>query len=206
MIVLQQVRNRLIDKLYHWLLLAEQRHIIAKNERWVSKLKKRGQNLHIFGSAYVSGAEHMEVGNNVHIGENAFIRASGGLKIGDNTFISRNLVLYTVNHQYHGDRLPFDSTSIKKPVEIGRNVWIGMNVCIAPGTKIGDGAIIGMGAVISGEIPPLSIVGNQKFRILGHRDLEHYQALDSVTVHNTSNGCALEENENSSVVYEIPNR
>jgi maltose O-acetyltransferase len=53
-----------------------------------------------------------------------------------------------------------------------------MNVCIAPGTKIGDGAIIGMGAVVSGEVPPLSIVGNQKWRIIGYRDKEEYDKLD----------------------------
>ncbi|MBE9179510.1 acyltransferase [Oculatella sp. LEGE 06141] len=203
-ILLQSVRDCLVDKLYQWLLLAEQRHTINKNERWVSKLKKRGQNLHIFGSVYVSGAEHIEVGNNVHIGENTFIRASGGLKIGNNTFISRNLVLYTVNHQYHGNHLPFDATSVKKPVEIGHNVWIGMNVCITPGTKIGDGAIIGMGAVVSGEVPPLSIVGNQKFRILGYRDSEHYQNLVAKELYKGVND--ITSKEQFDVLYEIPNR
>jgi acetyltransferase-like isoleucine patch superfamily enzyme len=53
-----------------------------------------------------------------------------------------------------------------------------MNVCIVPGATIGDGAIIGMGAVVSGYIPPLCIVGNQKLRILGYRDNEKYDRLD----------------------------
>lgn len=88
-------------------------------------------------------------------------------------------------------------------MEIGRNMWIGMNVCITPGSKIGDGVIVGMGAVISGEVPPLSIVGNQKLRILGHRDLEHYQFLDKTEAYQGVHGLASEEAFD--VLYEIPN-
>ena len=178
MIFYQKFRDCLIDKLYQWLLLAEQRFISCQNQQWISKLKRCGVGLHIKGAMRVSGSKYIEIGNNVHIGENAFIRGEGGLRIGDNTHISRNLVLYTVNHQYEGCRLPYDDTTMKKPVEIGCNVWIGMNVCIAPGSKIGDGAIIGIGAVISGEVPPLSIVGNQKFRVIRYRDKARYQKLE----------------------------
>jgi acetyltransferase-like isoleucine patch superfamily enzyme len=53
-----------------------------------------------------------------------------------------------------------------------------MNVCVVPGTKIGDGAVIGMGAVVSGEVPSLSIIGSEKWRILGHRDKNEYEKLD----------------------------
>lgn len=188
----QWIRDRLVDKFYKWLLLAEQRAVTYHNQQWIAKLSRCGAMINVRGKAIVSGAKHIEIGHNVHIGENAFIRGEGGLKIGDNTHISRNLVIYTINHQYEGIRLPYDDTLIKKSVEIGRNVWIGMNVCIAPGSKIGDGAIIGMGAVISGEVPPLSIVGNQKFRILGYRNPQHYQALEDAEAYGGINGRALE--------------
>jgi acetyltransferase-like isoleucine patch superfamily enzyme len=190
--VLQNLRDRLIDKLYQWLLLAEQRSIAAQNQAWMSRLKQCGTGLTVRGKVKVSGAQFIEIGENVHLGENAFIRAEGGLMIGDNTHISRNLVLYTVNHQYKGACLPYDQTTVKKAVAIGRNVWIGMNVCITPGSKIGDGSIIAMGAVISGEVPPLSIVGNQKFRILGDRDAQHYQTLDQAQAYGGVNGHPLE--------------
>jgi len=193
--ILKNLRDRLIDKLYQWLLLAEQRSIATQNQAWISHLKACGNDLKVRGLVQLSGAKYIEIGQNVHIGDSAFIRGEGGLVIGDNTHISRNLVLYTVNHRYKGDRLPYDDTVIKKPVEIGRNVWIGMNVCITPGSKIGDGAIIGMGSVISGEVPPLSIVGNQKIRILGYRNLQHYEALEIAKAFGGVNGRVLENNQ-----------
>lgn len=139
-----------------------------------------GVGVRIQGPIRITDPSKVFIGHNVHIGENAFISSEGGLVIGDNTHISRNLVLYTINHQYkQATLLPYDSRLEKKPVTIGRNVWIGMNVCVAPGTTIGDGVIIALGTVVSGTIPPLTIVGNQKWRVLGYRDLEHYQQLET---------------------------
>ncbi len=125
----------------------------------------------------MSAPEKVQLGDNVHIGRDAWIRAEGGLVIGSNTHISRNVTIYTINHDYGGERLPYDDKIVKKPVLIGENVWIGMNVSIAPGTKIGEGAIIALGACVSGEVPPLSIVGHQRLRVLGQRDAKHYHRL-----------------------------
>ena len=91
--------------------------------------------------------------------------------------ISSNLVLYTMNHNWQGDLLPYDNTFIKKPVKIGNHVWIGMNVCICPGTTIEDGAIIGMGCVVSGHVPSQAIIGNTKWRTLAYRNQENYTRL-----------------------------
>jgi acetyltransferase-like isoleucine patch superfamily enzyme len=190
---LRLMRDRFIDRFYQWINLAEQRAIDAQKHALIAQFKQCGMGLKLNGSSHISGVGSIHIGQNVHIGDNAFIRGEGGLVIGDNTHISRNLVLYTVNHCYEGDRLPYDDTATYKPVEIGRNVWIGMNVCIVPGSKIGDGAIVGMGAVIAGEVPPLSIVGCQKFRILGYRDAEHYDALETQKRYGGVSGRELEE-------------
>ncbi|MDV3351387.1 acyltransferase [Leptothoe sp. LEGE 181152] len=188
-----KLKEYVANKLYEWTKLAEKKDLDHKKRAMIGSLKLCGHHLTIRGNnSRISGTQNIEIGHNVHIGENAFIRGEGGLKIGDNTHISRNLVLYTVNHQYHGTYLPYDHTTVKKTVEIGRNVWIGMNVCITPGSKIGDGAIVGMGAVIAGEVPPLSIVGNQKFRILGYRDPEHYQRLEENKAYGGVNGRPLQ--------------
>ena len=158
----------------------------------ISKAAKCGGDLRLLGSIFITGIESAEIGDNVHIGDNAYIRAEGGLTIGDNAHISRNLVLYTINHNYCGCRLPYDETMIRKHVSIGKNVWIGMNVCITSGTTIGDGAIIGMGATVSGTVPPLTIVGNQKLRELGKRDREHYEHLDSMRCYAGMQGLPLD--------------
>lgn len=139
-----------------------------------------GDNSFFWGNNhFVSKPEFLKIGENVHINDNCYIKSEGGVTIGDNTHISRNLLLYTVNHDFNGAALPYDEKMITKSVTIGKNVWIGMNVCIAPGTTIGDGAVIGMGTVVSGNVPPLSIIGMQKWRSIGNRNLEHYSLLEN---------------------------
>jgi maltose O-acetyltransferase len=169
----------------------EARMASAENVKLRQRFGACGDGVRLNGPTFVSNPEQMRVGANVHIGANAFIRAGGGLTIGDNTHISRNLVLYTVNHDYTGNVLPYDELLVPKPVTIGRNVWIGMNVCIAPGTVIGDGAIVGMGTTVSGDVPELAIVGSGAWRQLGHRDVRHYRELDAARAYGGADGRPL---------------
>ena len=164
----------------------------SANTRILRNLKSVGHGVRINGRITASGLRNIEVHDNVHIGNNAFIRGEGGLVIGANTHISRNLVLYTINHDFHGRCLPYDDNQIEKPVVIGKNVWIGMNVCIAPGTQIGDGAIIGMGCTVFGDVPAKAIIGNQKWRVLGNRDDEHYERLESQQLYGGANGIPVQ--------------
>ncbi len=149
-----------------------------RSRRFVGECKCAGRGVRLDRGARITGVDRIDVGDNVHIGEGAFIRAEGGLTIGSNTHISRNFLLYTMNHDIAGTRLPYDDRQVRKPVTIGRNVWIGMNVCIAPGAQIGDGAVIGMGTVVAGTVPPMAIVASQPWRQIGSRDEEHYRRLD----------------------------
>jgi maltose O-acetyltransferase len=167
---------------FRWLtrLLEGLRQLIwlLSNDYTKQNLGACGEGVRIYGRFRVSAPQNLYLGDNVHINDNAFIRAEGGLKIGDHTHISRNVVIYTMNHDYEGERLPYDENKVLKSVEIGRNVWIGMNVTIVPGVTIGDGAIIGMGAVVAREIPPLAVIGSQPVRILKERDSTHYESLE----------------------------
>jgi acetyltransferase-like isoleucine patch superfamily enzyme len=168
------------------------------NEYSKHSFKKCGRGVHIHGPFHVTAPWNLEIGDNVHINTNAFLRAEGGISIGDNTHISRNLVIYSMNHNYSGELLPYDSGQIFKPVRIGRNVWIGMNVLIVPGVEIGDGAIIGMGTVVAHNVPPLSIIGTASQRVLKERDAEHYHRLDQTEQYAGMSGYArkdLQQNE-----------
>jgi acetyltransferase-like isoleucine patch superfamily enzyme/2-polyprenyl-3-methyl-5-hydroxy-6-metoxy-1,4-benzoquinol methylase len=163
-------------------------------------IKIIGSNSQFWGDKHtLTAPECVEIGENVHINNNSYIRAEGGVSIGDNTHISRNLVLYSINHDFNGEAIPYDDKMIKKRVIIGRNVWIGMNVCITPGTIIGDGAIIGMGTVVSGEVPPLSIVGSQKWRVIGKRDKDHYERLNNERLFGGINGKLYRPNKNDTI-------
>jgi acetyltransferase-like isoleucine patch superfamily enzyme len=150
-----------------------------------------GTNNYLYHPFYISSPQFAEIGSNVHINRGAFIRAEGGLKIGDNVHISRNLTLYTINHNYMGDALPYDHTVIRKPVVIEKNVWIGINVTITPGVTIGEGAIIGAGTVVAKDIPSMAIVGSQPARIITYRDEEHYRRLESAGKYGGVNGRPL---------------
>lgn len=152
---------------------------LLSNEYTKRRFARCGSGVRIHGRFFVSAPNNLHVGNNVHINSNAFLRAEGGLFIEDNVHISRNLVVYTMNHDYEGECLPYDAGKMLKPVRIGKNVWIGMNVVIAPGVTIGEGAIIGMGAVVARDVAPLAVVGSAPQRELKQRDPEHYRRLEN---------------------------
>lgn len=156
-------------------------------------MKRCGKGVKFHGKIVITNPMKVEMGDNVHIAENAYIRSDGGLKIGNNTHISRNIVLYTVNHNYEGERLPYDEKLIEKKVEIGSNVWIGMNVKIIPGITIGEGVIIGMGTVVSRDVPPLAIVGSAPQRIIKYRDEKKYYELKDKKKFGGASGRPLDE-------------
>ena len=162
-----------------------------KSDGLRKSIKYLGEGVMFNGKVKVSNPKYLILGNNVHIGDNAFIKSDGGVVIGDHTHISRNVAIYSVNHDYQGERLPYDNNAIDRPVVIERNVWIGMNVNITPGVRIGEGSIIGMGTTVSKSVPPFSIIGNQSYRVLGQRDEGHYQALDRQGQYGGINGRAV---------------
>lgn len=146
----------------------------ARGEYILKNLPHTGNNVKINGPIQVIGKDKLYINDHVRIGSGCFLFCRGGLKIGKNTQISRKVTIYTANHDYNGNAIPYDDKYIYKPVDIGESVWIGMNVCITPGTKIGDGAIIGMGTTVSSDVPKGAIVVGQKARIIGKRNMKKY--------------------------------
>ncbi|MFQ5509839.1 MAG: acyltransferase [Leptospirillia bacterium] len=156
------------------------------------QLGRCGEGVHLNGRVTIAFPELAELGDNVHVGDGSQLMAKGGIRIGDHTHISRNVVIYSANHNIEGERLPYDDTYLEKPVVIGRNVWVGANVCITPGVTIGDGAVVGMGCVVSRDVPEMTIVGNEPFRVLGRRDEAHYRKLDAAGKYGGVNGRSLD--------------
>lgn len=118
------------------------------------------------------------VGNNVNF-NGAKIYGMGTVYIGDNFHSARNLVIFTLNHNYKGSKIPYDESVIVKDVTIGDNVWIGWGVIVLPGVSIGEGAIIQAGSVVSSSIPRLAIAGGNPCRVIRYRDAAHYEKLKS---------------------------
>lgn len=146
---------------------------------------------------FFSDPRKIIIGNNVHIGSDAHFKSEGGLIIGNNTHISRRVTIYTENHNYEASALPYDNTTVYKPVYIGENVWIGMNVSIVPGVTIGEGAIIGLGTIVNRDVKPYEIVGSEKTLSLKYRDAKNYEYLKSNNAFGGVNGKLLGEEQYS---------
>ena len=150
------------------------------------KVKMKGRNIQLIGYSRFLNPENLIIGNDVSIGYGCFFFCKGGLEIGDGTILSRNITIYTGNHNFHSDVIPFDQNYIYKKVIIGKGVWVGMGVSILPGVKIGDGAIIGMGTVVSKDVPDGAIVVGSGQRIVNQnfrKDLT--QSILSGNYHNS---------------------
>jgi acetyltransferase-like isoleucine patch superfamily enzyme len=165
--------------LFHLIFYAQKAFRVLMTWLYKAEIRAKasvcGEGVNIYYPFRISGLNKIEFGNNIHINRNSYIRADGGLRIGSNVHVGPNLMLYTVNHNYEGDTLPYDSAEIKKRVVIEDNVWIGANVTVVPGATIGEGAIISAGSVVHGNIPSLAIVGSAPVRIIKFRDEEHYR-------------------------------
>ena len=112
---------------------------------------------------------YADYGRNINIGKNVWIQQGctffdrGGIEIGDDSFIAPKVNLITLNHVVN----PFErSTTIAKPIKIGKHVWIGIAATVLPGVTIGDNSIIGAGAVVTKDVPPNVIVAGNPARII----------------------------------------
>lgn len=116
------------------------------------------------------------LGKNNHF-NGAKLYGQGGIKIGDNFHSAEGLIILTQNHNWKGEKLPYDETVIYRPVTIGDNVWVGLNVMILPGVTIGEGCIIQAGSVVSKSLPDLAIAGGNPAIVIKYRNSEHYFQL-----------------------------
>ena len=140
--------------------------------------KSCGKDVIICSGVKIHGHKQLAIGNNVRIGEKSRISATGGVTIGDNVKIGPELLVWTSNKNYHApEMLPYDYTSVKKPVTICDNVWIGARVTITPGVTVGEGAIVAMGSVVTKDVPPCAVVGGNPVKVIKYRDVEVYNKL-----------------------------
>lgn len=117
-----------------------------------------------------------EIGDGVSI-QSVWASGNGRLVFGNHTWIGDGLRVFTRNHNFSGEEIPFDTTYITKDVIINDFVWIGAQVILLPGTHIGEGAIIQAGSVVHGDIPPYAIAGGNPCRVFSMRDTEKFIKL-----------------------------
>lgn len=87
----------------------------------------------------------------------------GGIEIGDDTFIAPKVNLVTLNHVLN----PYErSTTVAKPIKIGKRVWIGIAATVLQGVTIGDNSIVAAGAVVTKDVPPNTVVGGNPAKVI----------------------------------------
>lgn len=138
-----------------------------KNER----LNRKFKNVKFIGKNEITNI------NNVTIGEyscfkDSYIESSGGVEIGSYVHGAINLVIWSSNHVYNSEMIPFNYEYVYKKVIIKDFVWIGEGVKILPGITIGEGAIIGMGSVVREDIPDYAIACGNPAKVIKYRDID----------------------------------
>lgn len=110
-----------------------------------------------------------DFGKNTLIGKNVFINSGcrfqdqGGIIIGDDSLIGHNVVIATINHDFHPEKR---GTMYLKPVELKARTWIGSNATILPGVTIGENSVVAAGAVVTKDVPSNTIVGGNPAKFL----------------------------------------
>jgi chloramphenicol O-acetyltransferase type B len=142
------------------------------------KLKKTalkyGNNIRVNGITKVNS--NTTLGNNISF-NGLSISGDGKVDIGSNIFIAPDCLIITQNHNYLGNKLPFDIDNICKDVNIEDNVWVGQRVIILPGVTIEEGAIIQAGSVVVSNIPKCAIAGGHPAKVFSYRNKEKYEKL-----------------------------
>ena len=105
------------------------------------------------------------------------VMGTGYCEIGKYCHIAEGCCIITANHNYKGNRIPYDENDVVKKVIIEDFVWIGANVTILPGVTIGGGAIVQAGSIIREDVPKYCIVGNETAHIFSKRDAIKFELL-----------------------------
>jgi acetyltransferase-like isoleucine patch superfamily enzyme len=129
------------------------------------------------GLNIVGDIENFKIASTSHLKSNTYIECIGGVEIGEYFHPGKDLVILSTNHNYDGDKIPYDESYVKKPVIIKDFVWFGIGVRILPGVTIGEGAIIGMGSVVTKNVPAYSIVGGNPAKVIKYRDIDKFKKL-----------------------------
>jgi acetyltransferase-like isoleucine patch superfamily enzyme len=168
--------DRFKRKISDWILYTEIKRISKKYNTNIHFVQQGDGGLTIH-SADESNAV-FQIDKTSHLKSNTYIECSGGVHIGKYFHTGRGLTIFSSNHNYESLKsIPYDETSINKPVIINDFVWFGSNVTIVPGVEVGEGVVVGSGAVLTKNIPPYSVVGGNPAKILKMRNVEIFTKL-----------------------------
>nr|WP_262365996.1 acyltransferase [Bacillus sp. E214] len=137
------------------------------------ELKQRFETCKFFGDISITDLTKFNLGQYSCL-KKCYIDSSGGVSIGDYFHPGINLTIWSSDHIYNNEYIPFDYKNITKEVIIKDFVWIGADVTILPGVTVNEGAIIGAGAVVTKDVPQYAIVAGNPAKIIKYRDIDKF--------------------------------
>lgn len=141
------------------------------------RAKKCGKGIKVLGPG-VNVTAYTTIGNGAGFGKDVKIRGDGPVFIGRFTAIAEDTLVYTQVHDYDNSKvLPFGGGFTYPETRIDDYAWIGMKSIILPGAHIGEGAVVQAGSVVMGKVPPCAIVAGNPAKVIGWRDMEHYNSI-----------------------------
>ena len=153
--------------------LASQLYSIAIRRR----AKSCGRNLLVLGPG-VNVTGNTTIGDGAGFGKRVKVFGDGPVSIGRRAVLAEDTVVYTQVHDYdHSNVLPFGWGFTYPETSIGDYAWIGIKCIVLPGARIGEGAIVQAGSVVMGVVPPCAIVAGNPAKVIGWRDIDHYNKL-----------------------------
>lgn len=139
-----------------------------------------GRDCLIEGQLVAETAEaRIEIANNVYVGGGTIVACVASISIADDVLISYQcLIADSDNHSVRysirkndladwrdGGRHDW-TTTVTRPVTIGRGAWLGARVIVLKGVTIGEGAVIGAGSVVTRDVPAWSVAGGNPARVV----------------------------------------
>ena len=107
---------------------------------------------------------NVHIGDFVYFNKDCLVASKHQITIGNNTIIGPNVMIYDHDHKFNENGVT-EGYSLAK-VDIQNNVWIGAGCIILKGTTIGHGSVIGAGCIVKGDIPPHSLVTQERKLII----------------------------------------
>ena len=141
------------------------------------RAKSCGKNLYILGPG-VNVTSNTAISDGVGFGKDVKIYGDGPVFIGRRAVLAEDTLVYTQVHDYdHSEVLPFGWGFTYPETRIDDYAWLGVKCIVLPGAHVGEGAVVQAGSVVMGVIPPCAIAAGNPAKVIGWRDVEHYNRL-----------------------------
>ncbi len=126
--------------------------------------------MEIHPSVEIRFPEMVSIGDNTNINHGSELYGGGGITIGSGTMVAYEVFIMSDSRTFLGETpLKDQKGRIRKPVEIGNDVWVGARATIMPGVKIADHAIIAAGSIVTKNVYEWEIVGGNPAKVIGNR-------------------------------------